>query len=140
MLSLFGTKGRIVQAHMCPESERLQVRYSEFFEFRNHTEHWLDLSVRWFLNEPLTVPLPQSDATNSELRGEPKDLGEAVENHLPKSESAISQSPHSAAPMYCDTPQTPKKTIPTPLFSPRCNAGDCSLDQTKSSPRTLLSV
>jgi hypothetical protein len=46
MLSLYGSRGRLVQAHMSPESERLQVRYSEFFEFRELTQDWLDVFVR----------------------------------------------------------------------------------------------
>jgi hypothetical protein len=38
MLSTHGSKARIVQAHMCPEQKRLQVRYSELFDFRNLTK------------------------------------------------------------------------------------------------------
>jgi hypothetical protein len=140
MLSLYGSKGRIIQAHMCPESNRLQVRYSEFFDFRNHTKYWLDLSVRWFLNEPLAEPLPQSEVTHSELRDEPQDLGEAVVDDLPKSESGIPDSPHRTAPKYRDTPHTPQKTIPRPLFSRRCNAKESILEQTHASPRILLSA
>lgn len=56
MLSLFGSKGRIVEAHMSPEQQRLQVRHSELFDFRNVTKEWLDIFVRWFLNEPLAEP------------------------------------------------------------------------------------
>jgi hypothetical protein len=46
MLSIFGSKARIVQGHMSPEQQRLQVRYSEFFDFRNLTKEWLDIFVR----------------------------------------------------------------------------------------------
>jgi hypothetical protein len=35
MLSIYSSKARIVQAQMCPEQKRLQVRHSELFDFRN---------------------------------------------------------------------------------------------------------
>ena len=53
MLSIYGSKARIIQAHMSPEQQRLQVRYSEFFDFHDLRKEWLDIFVRWFLNEPL---------------------------------------------------------------------------------------
>jgi hypothetical protein len=42
MSSLYGSKGRLVRAHVSPDSERLQVRYSEFYEFRELTQDWLE--------------------------------------------------------------------------------------------------
>lgn len=82
-----------MQAHMCSESERLHVRYSEFFDFRSCTKHWVELSVRWFLNEPLAKPAPPSEALSSEVRDEPYDIGEAVVDHVPKTESGVDDLP-----------------------------------------------
>jgi hypothetical protein len=64
MLSPFGSKGRIIQAHMSPENQRLQVQYSHVFDFRNLMQHWLDIFVRWFLNEPLTEHSSPEDEIN----------------------------------------------------------------------------
>ena len=61
MLSGYGSKARIIQAHMCPEHLRLQVRYSEFFDFRNLAKEGMDIFVRWFLCEPLAEHLESSD-------------------------------------------------------------------------------
>ena len=65
MLSGYGSKARIIQAHMCPEHLRLQVRYSEFFDFRNLTKEEVDIFVRWFLCEPLAEHPKSSDEVAS---------------------------------------------------------------------------
>ncbi len=56
MLSLYGSKGRLIEAYMCPTTVRLKVRYSNFFEFRRLNQAWVDTFVRWFLSEPLAEP------------------------------------------------------------------------------------
>ncbi len=73
MLSIYGTKIRIVQAHMSPEQQRLQVRYSEFFDFRNQTKEWLDVFVRWLLSEPLAQPPLFVELNPSKQRGSSDD-------------------------------------------------------------------
>jgi hypothetical protein len=67
MLSSYGTNGRIVQAHMAPDSQRLQAWYSEFFEYRDLPQEWLDIFVRWFLNEPLATASAQTQPDREAL-------------------------------------------------------------------------
>ena len=100
MLSLYGSKGRIVQAHMPSESGRLQVRYSRFFDFRELTQDLLNICVRWFLNEPLAAPASRSELACSELRNNREALSEAEVNRLPASESGDSKSPQRNATDY----------------------------------------
>ncbi len=66
MLSMYGSEARIVQAHMSPEQQRLQVRYSELFDFCNLTKELLAIFVRWFLNEPLAEPSLPCELNSSE--------------------------------------------------------------------------
>lgn len=139
MLSLYGSKGRIVQAHMPSESGRLQVRYSSFFDFRELTEDSLNICVRWFLNEPLAAaPMSRSELDCSELRNNPEDLGEAEVNNPPASESGVSDSPQRNATDHRDVPRTPSKTVSTPLLNSPCNTEESSFDQTGSPRRILL--
>jgi hypothetical protein len=133
MLSIYGSKARIVQAHMSPEQLRLQVRYSEFFDFRNLTKEWLDIFVRWFLNEPQAEPSlsPKSDSSE-----QPHSSDDEVEPRLPaslKSQRHISNA--SRSPEQRGTPQEP---LPRPMWKVRCNAEEASLEQTMASIPCLL--
>ncbi|ERF70368.1 hypothetical protein EPUS_05187 [Endocarpon pusillum Z07020] len=144
MLSLYGSRGCIVQAHMPPESGRLQVRYSEFFDFRELTQDWLDIFVRWFLSEPLAEPLSRSEVTHSGLRIDSENLKEAEVDEPPDHDSRIAESPRLNPPEHPDTPEhpgtsehpgtprPPLKTISTPLSNAPCDAEGLSLAQTVS--------
>jgi hypothetical protein len=141
MLSLFGSKGRIVQAHMSPESQRLQIRYSEFFDFRKLTQDWLDIFVRWFLNEPLATPMPQSKMAISEPHNTSKHPAEDMA-HLPfQSESCISELTEPNAHKHHDImPWTFQKKLSTPVCSPSRNARDFGSDPATWSPQALLNA
>ena len=93
MLSIYGSKARIVQAHMSPEQLRLQVRYSEFFDFRNLTKEWLDIFVRWFLNEPQAGPLLSLELDSSEQPETSDDEVEALVPLSPKRQKYTSNAP-----------------------------------------------
>lgn len=77
LLSVFDTNVRIVQAHMSPNSKRLQLRYSDFFDFRNLNQHYLDVFVRWLLNEPIPVPKSEDEVTYLTLSDDSGSLQDA---------------------------------------------------------------
>lgn len=140
MLSLYGSRGRIVQAHMPAESGRLQVRYSEFFDFRELTQDWLDIYVRWFLSEPLAEPVSRSEVTHSGLPIDSENLKEADVDQPPNHESRIAASPQLNPPEHPDMPRTPLKTISTLLANSPCDAEGLSLAHPGSPQRVLLSA
>lgn len=127
---MYGSKVRIVQAHMSPEQLRLQVRYSEFFDFRNLTKDWMDIFVRWFLSEPLTASSPPHDSNSPEQPETSDDEGDAMVPTSPERQKHRSCEPRS--PERGSAPQKPEAR---PLWSPRCNAGEVSLghNMTRSS-------
>jgi hypothetical protein len=61
MLSILGRSARIIQAHMCPEEQRLKVRYSQRFDFCHNASAKKDLFLRWLLSDPVTEMKPMSD-------------------------------------------------------------------------------
>jgi hypothetical protein len=61
MLSVLGRYARIIQAHMCPEEQRLKVRYSQRFDFCHNTSIKKDLFLRWLLSDPVTPMKPMLD-------------------------------------------------------------------------------
>ena len=61
MLSVLGRSARIIQAHMCPEEQRLKVRYSQRFDFCHKPFFKKDLFLRWLLSDPVTEMKPMSD-------------------------------------------------------------------------------
>lgn len=132
MLSIYGSKARIVQAHMSPERQRLQVRYSEFFDFRNLTKEWLDIFVRWFLNEPLAVPSLPCELNSSEQPESSDDEGGSLVPASSKSQTYISDGPRSP-----EQGGTPQKLLSRPTWNPRCNAEGANLDQTTARLSTL---
>jgi hypothetical protein len=134
MLSIYGSKARIVQAHMSPEQLRLQVRYSEFFDFRNLTKEWLDIFVRWFLNEPLSVPSLPCELDSSK-HPESSDEGGSLVSASPKSQTCISDSPRSP-----EQEGTPEKPLSKPKWCPRCHVEEANLGQTMVRPSALLDV
>jgi hypothetical protein len=140
MFSLYGSKDRLVQAHMSPGSERLQVRYSEFFDFRELTQDWLDLFVRWVLNEPLVEPMLQSELIHEELRNDSKEPGVAMTDDSPQSESDVPGSRRWNAPQPPDVPRTPRKTLSKTSSSPQCSRENHNLDEARSSPWVLLNA
>lgn len=133
MLSIYGSKARIVQAHMSPEQLRLQVRYSEFFDFRNLTKEWLDIVVRWFLNEPQAEPSLSLKSDSSEL---PDSSDDDVESLLPA--SLKSQRYTSNAPRSSEQRGTPQEPLPRSMWKTRCNTEEASLEQTMATIPTLL--
>jgi hypothetical protein len=56
-----GRRARVVQAHMCPQEQRLKVRYSQLFDFTHPNPQQTDLVVRWLLSDPITETKPPSD-------------------------------------------------------------------------------
>jgi len=140
MFSLYGSKCRLVQAHMSPESERLQVRYGDFFDFRELTQDWLDLFVRWVLSEPLAEPMLQSQVIHGERSNGSMDPVAAVTDDSPHSDSDVSRSPHRNASHLPDVPRTPKTALSRTMPSPPCGRRNPNLDDARSSPRVLLSA
>ncbi len=78
MFSIHGPKARLMQAHMSPDEDRLKLRHSELFDFCHLTQEWLDVFVRWMLNDPLMEPdLPvdvDSITTSQDLEGSPSGI------------------------------------------------------------------
>ncbi len=58
MLSVIGRHARIIQAHMCPNDQRLKVRYGQLSDFSYHTPAQSDLFLRWILSDPITETKP----------------------------------------------------------------------------------
>ena len=135
MLSIYGSKARILQAHMSPENQRLQVRYSQFCNFRNLSQEWLDIIVRWFLNDPLAEPSSQSEWNHSELHKDPKD-GESL-HHLTYSQTAVPEADQNP-----DAAKSPHKgkAVPGSCWSPRCDLESSTLHQRGSVSQTVLSA
>jgi hypothetical protein len=61
MVSVLGRSARIIQAHMCPETQRLKVRYSQRFDFCHNASVKRDLFLRWLLSDPVTEMKPMSE-------------------------------------------------------------------------------
>jgi hypothetical protein len=93
MLSLYGSKAHIVQAHMAPEQQRLQVSYRELFDFRNLTKDWLDIFVGWFLNEPLASSSSRSESSDTRMHKVSDGVVERLVEVLSKSQRNISAVP-----------------------------------------------
>ena len=64
-VSIIGRFARVIQAHVCLEEQRLKVRYSQLFDFRDCSQHQMDLFLRWILSSPLVEPklLVENDET-----------------------------------------------------------------------------
>jgi hypothetical protein len=133
MLSIYGSKARIVQAHMSLEQLRLQVRYNEFFDFRNLTKEWQDIFVRWFLNEPLAVPSLPCELTSPEHPESSGEEGGSLVAASSKSQTYISDEPRSP-----EREGTTQKSLSSPTRNPQCNAKEANLDQTMARSSTLL--
>lgn len=87
---MLGSKARIIQAHMSPEQQHLQLRYSELFDFRNLTKEWLDLFVRWFLSEPLTVLSLPHELDSIKLPESSDDDGRSLVSASSRSQKCVS--------------------------------------------------
>ena len=61
MLSVIGRDARIIQAHICPNEQRLKVRYSQPFDFSHYTPTQRDLFIRWLMSDPITETKPPAD-------------------------------------------------------------------------------
>ncbi len=61
MLSVIGRDARIIQAHICPNEQRLKVRYSQLFDFSHYTTTQRDLFIRWLMSDPITETKPLAD-------------------------------------------------------------------------------
>ncbi len=133
MLSIYGSKARIVQAHMSPEQLRLQVRHSEFFDFRNLTKQWLEIFVRWFLNEPQAGPSLSLELDSSEQPGRSDDEVESLVPLPPKSQKYTSNAPRTSG--RGDTPQEP---LSRPMWNIRCDAEEASLEQSTARLPTIM--
>jgi hypothetical protein len=133
MLSIYGSKTRIVQAHMSPKQQRLQVRYSKFFDFPNHTKEWLDICVRWFLNEPLAVLSPPYKLNLWENSESSDGEGESLVPAPAQGQTYISDGPRSP-----EQEGHTSEALPRPMCTPRCSAEEASLDQTMAKSSALL--
>jgi hypothetical protein len=51
MVSLIGTQGRIIQAHF--DGNKLYIKHSRLYEFREYDKETVDLFLRWLMNEPI---------------------------------------------------------------------------------------
>lgn len=68
MVSVIGIEARLIQAHITSEGERIQVRYSQLFNFeRCPKQETLELFVRWLLSEPLSIEAPSHEEETHEL-------------------------------------------------------------------------
>jgi hypothetical protein len=55
MISINGREVRLIQAHIAPEEQRMEIRYTQSFDFDHcPQEETLDLFARWLLGEPLS--------------------------------------------------------------------------------------
>jgi hypothetical protein len=135
MLSIFGSKTRILQAHMCPDSLRLQMSYSEFYDWRDLTQEWLDVFVRWFLSEPLAVPTSLDEEHDQESCDDSDELDECLVAQGPEGELANSHAP-KVSHANIVTGRTPSGL----WVSPRCLPEGAARVQPSLSPRSLLSV
>ena len=133
MLSIFGSKARIVQAHMSTERQRLQVRFSEFFDFHNLTKQWLDVFVRWMLNEPLLAPSLSSEVSPCEGPESSEDKDGSLVSASSGSQMRISDEPRSQE--YRATPQKP---LSRPVCSPGCKAEELNIIHTMLRSPPLL--
>ena len=61
MLSVIGRDARIIQAHICPNEQRLKVRYSQLFDFSHYTPTQRDLFIRWLMSDPIAETKPLAD-------------------------------------------------------------------------------
>lgn len=107
---------------MSPEKQRLQVRYSELFDFRNLTKESLDIFVRWFLNEPLAEPSSSCLPGMSVSEQQPEisdDADEPVVDTASKSDTSPSDGRQSSE--QGDVSQKPLAE-PSPPSSPEMNA------------------
>ncbi len=46
---------------MCPDEQRLKVRYSQLFDFSYYTTVERDLIIRWLMSDPITERKPTAD-------------------------------------------------------------------------------
>lgn len=133
MLSLYGSKAHLVQAHMAPEQQRLQVSYRELFDFRNLTKDWLDIFVGWFLNEPLAASSSRSESSDPRMHKVSDGVVERLVEVLSKSQRNI-----SAVPRRQNT--APQKEPTRPIWSPGYNSEEASLDQTGLNPPVVFNT
>lgn len=122
---------------MCPDKQRLQVRHSELFEFRNLTKEWLDIFVRWFLNEPLAKPSssPFEMGVTEQQPESSDDANEALTDTASDSDTSLLDGPRSPEKVI-----TSQKPIVKPLRSSGCNSKGTSLHQTLALRPILLNA
>jgi hypothetical protein len=62
MVSMIGTKGRILQAYY--DGDKLYIQYSKLYEFKHYDKDNIDLFLRWMMTEPIgdtAITAPEQD-------------------------------------------------------------------------------
>jgi hypothetical protein len=55
-VSILGRYAQIIQAHVSLEEQRLQIRYSQLYDFDNCSQLQMDLFLRWILSDSILEP------------------------------------------------------------------------------------
>jgi hypothetical protein len=141
MLSEFGSRCRLMQAHMCPVTQRLQLRYSEFYDFRNLTQYWLDIFVRWFLNDPLPVPIPRDRVEIPLVVPDLEPLDEVLEDRPADIDSEPIESSQDRCAVYSRHPlRISRKSHPALICTFPCRAEYSTYQTPSPSPQIPLSA
>lgn len=118
---------------MCSEELRLQVRYSEFYDFRKLTKEWLDVFVRWFLSEALTEPPLIVELDPSK---QPRTSDDEAVSLIPEPSKGQTCTSNG-----CRVPEqggTPSKRLSRPMWNTRCNVEEATLEQAMARLPVLL--
>jgi hypothetical protein len=67
VVSIIGRDARIIQADMCPQENRLKVRYSQLFDFSDCQQAQVDLFMGLFLSDPISRLDMFSEESESDL-------------------------------------------------------------------------
>jgi hypothetical protein len=83
VFSMIGTEGRILLAHY--DGDKLHVRYSQLYEFKEFDKDNMDLFLRWMMNEPVgdtAIVAPEEDNDLGSVHRSPsKKLGNRLQGH-----------------------------------------------------------
>jgi hypothetical protein len=80
MVSMIGTKGRILQAHY--DGDKLYIEYSKLYEFKYYDKDNIDLFLRWMIAEPIGDTAITAIEKDNDLGAIHKSTSKILENHL----------------------------------------------------------